>query len=579
MDNEQSQKMRGEENLRFWVSRRRLVLELVIAALSGVLLALAFPPAAAAGIAWIALIPLLLLPVPRVLWRRLLIGYVFGAAHFIPSLWWLNEIGFGAGVLLATACAVFPMLWYLLLGSLAYHLPGLRPPRRTELQTPQHIFRAKSLAVACSGLLLASGWCGLEWIRSWLFTGFPWNQAGISQWRHTMLLKLSSVTGVYGISFLIIFTNFGLGWMLVSWINKFRKQRQRQFPWPPAVAIVVFLPVVVMTFIDRSLPPPDRYIRVAGIQGNLSQRREWTPGQLDEAIDVYEKLSLQAEASVQEPLDLIIWPETALPAAVQWNRKAAGMLRHLFTEIDAHFLIGSLDFRTDEMAGNGKGMNKTPPMTNSAILFSPDGERLDYYDKIHRVPFGEYVPFGEQLPWLVDMIGMGRALTPGAEYTVFNLPGGARGGVNICYEDVYPEISRAFVQRGANLLLTLTNDAWYAESAGSRQHMTHAVFRAAENRRPLFRSGNNSDTCLIQPSGKVQGLLYDPVSGSPFIRGYKIYEVPVWDNLPATFYTLYGDWFAKTCAAITLTTVTILTTLAFRRKYRKFTAVTESRGH
>lgn len=100
--------------------------------------------------------------------------------------------------------------------------------------------------------------------------------------------------------------------------------------------------------------------------------------------------------------------------------------------------------------------------------------------------------------------------------------------------------------------MTLTNDAWYAESAGPRQHLLHAVFRAVENGRPLFRSGNNSDTCLILPTGEITGLLCDPTTGSRFTRGWRIYEIPVWDNLGNTFYSLHGDVFARGCALVSL---------------------------
>jgi apolipoprotein N-acyltransferase len=181
------------------------------------------------------------------------------------------------------------------------------------------------------------------------------------------------------------------------------------------------------------------------------------------------------------------------------------------------------------------------------MLLDAETKVLDHYDKIHRVPFGEYVPFSRYLPWLVKWIGMGRDLTPGTEHTVFDLPKGVRAGVNICFEDAFAGISRAFVQRGANVLVTITNDAWYAESSGSRQHLLQAVFRAAETRRPLLRSGNNSDTCLIMPDGSITNLLCNPDTGNPFYRGAGVYDVPVWADPPTTFYTRHGDLFAILC--------------------------------
>ena len=173
---------------------------------------------------------------------------------------------------------------------------------------------------------------------------------------------------------------------------------------------------------------------------------------------------------------------------------------------------------------------------------------------------------------------MGRSLTPGSEYTVFALPQGVYAGTNICYEDVYAEISRAFVRRGANVLMTLTNDAWYAESSGSRQHMVHAVFRAVENRRPLFRAGNNSDTCLILPDGRVTGQLRDPATGSAFMRGARLYRVPVWREPGFTFYTRHGDLFAHSCALATLVLGLAVFGSWLRRKHTLLQRVSREAG-
>lgn len=538
-----------------------------LAMASGVLLSAAFPPIEAGGIAWVALIPLLLIPIPRVMWRRLVIGYAFGIAHFITSLWWLNEVGFGAGILLAVVCAVFPMVWYLFFAALANALPSLARRAGNAVEIPRLLVQARPLEVAWAALLIAAGWCSTEWIRSWIFTGFSWNQLGISQWRHAAVLKLTTLTGVYGISFLIVFSNIALVWLLLSWLARFKGRRRRGIPWPPAVAVVMFSPIFMLLMLESPLPAPDRYLEVAGIQGNLSQRRDPDPGQFDEALEVYERLSLEAAEEGGEGLDLIVWPETAIPAPLEWNERAAAMLARVLEEVQTHMLVGSLAYREDS-AGAAEMR-----MVNSALLLDPNAGVVDYYDKIHLVPFGEFVPFGKQMPWLVDMIGMGRGLLAGKEYTVLNLPKEARAGVNICYEDAYPEISRRFVQRGANLLFTLTNDAWYAESAGSKQHLTHAVFRAVENRRPLFRSGNNSDTCLILPSGKIEGLLYDSENETFFVRTHGLYSVPVWDELPTTLYTRFGDWFAKICALAFLGASAVLAVRTIRRKHENFQAI------
>jgi len=337
--------------------------------------------------------------------------------------------------------------------------------------------------------------------------------------------------------------------------------------------------VTLLTLRQRPATQPDDLLRVLAVQGNIPQCRKWTQEQLDESIQVYTSLSRDMARST-EP-DLIVWPETAIPAPLRYDKQYNQSMEELFRDVKTRMLIGTIDYRqaapvgTTSPVADGSG---TPDyqVFNSAFLLAPDGRIEESYDKIHTVPFGEYTPFERLFPWLTDIIGMGRSLTAGREFTLFELPHGARAGVNICYEDAFPEISRQFVLRGANVLMTLTNDAWYAESAGSRQHLIHAVFRAVENRRPLFRSGNNSDTCLILPSGRIVGQLYDTNTGSPFVRAARCYDVPVWKQQEYTFYTLHGDVFAKVCALAAMLIWVVLAQQRFREKRRLLQVITGS---
>jgi len=146
--------------------------------------------------------------------------------------------------------------------------------------------------------------------------------------------------------------------------------------------------------------------------------------------------------------------------------------------------------------------------------------------------------------------------------------------VNICFEDVFPEISRAFTLAGANILMTITNDSWYNQSAGSRQHLSHVIFRAVECRRPVLRSGNNSDTCLISPNGEILGLLRDHDRGSPFVAGTIRFEVPVYQHWGMTFYTRYGNVFAHLCVILTISALCALSLAWFSRKKRLLQIIT-----
>ncbi len=551
-------------NLRNRIGRGVFWVQTAVAMLSGALLALAFPPAEFSLLAWVALVPLLALPVPAGLWRRIWVGWLFGATHFVISLWWLNTIGFCAGVLLGLACAFFPLAWYLLTGALLRRMPGV-PATAPAVRQPCDLPPFQQ----CLWLLAAAAaWVALEWVRSWLFTGFSWNQLGISQWSYGTLLRLSAFTGVYGISFLIIAVNVALS---ASWVRIARLFLQpgggRGITWPMPLTMLLFAPVFFIVVLQQPPPLPDLTLRAGAVQGNIPQCRMFTQEQLDGSLKTYCDLSRMLAAGAKP--QLIVWPETAIPDYFDGEQYVRDRER-LFEQTGTPMLIGSVVCRP--AVKNPRPNVADDWLTfNSALLLDGSGRLRQSYSKTHPVPFGEYTPFARQLPWLERWIGMGRGLTAGKEFTVFNLPGNVRAGVMICYEDAFPGIAREFTLRGAELLVTITNDAWYAESAGARQHLIHAVFRAAENRRPLLRSGNNSDTCLIHPDGRIEqgtgnafllpyggttcqirpnGPIMDVRSGRRFVTGFNLYEIPVWHKPPLTWYARHGDIFAQSCAGL-----------------------------
>jgi apolipoprotein N-acyltransferase len=252
--------------------------------------------------------------------------------------------------------------------------------------------------------------------------------------------------------------------------------------------------------------------------------------------------------------------------------------RNTFLEqFNSLFLIGATHLR--KLSRN----DQEPRVFNCAFLidphadymktvFDPADHVIDYYDKIHRVPFGEFTPFGKYLPWLVELIGMGRDLTPGKAFHVFKLPHNARAGVNICFEDAFPYVSREFVRNGANILMTITNDSWYNRSCGAHQHTAHVVFRAVENRRPFLRCGSNSHSCLVSPNGRIHGMLRNDANNSDFIAATRFYNVPVKD-WGTTFYTRFGDVFARLNAIIALAALAWLLNGWIRLKKARLKAI------
>ncbi|NMA42381.1 MAG: apolipoprotein N-acyltransferase [Oligosphaeraceae bacterium] len=528
--------------------------------ISGLLLSACFPPLSWSFLVWLAFIPLLLIPPPSSWGLRLLVGYFWGYVHAASSLLWLNEVGFGAGWLLSLYCALYPMLWYFLFSAATWWLRQSPAPEYSGAGL-LYIHALPRTIFLC--FFAASSWCALEWLRSWLFTGFPWNQLGISQYQCVSLLQSAAYLGVYGLSFLIVFVNMSLSVEFCQALRRKLAQKGRRFTWHLLLCVLLFVPVLCwnmnakMEFNEES-----EQLMALVVQGDIPQCRNWTEQEFQQALQVYTGLTRE-EALLEPRPDLVVWPESAVPAAIDYPEYAES-LRQLQDFTQTPLLLGATNYRQDPVDPEEYNL------FNSAFLLDAKARVINYYDKIHPVPFGEYVPGSKYWPWLVELIGMGRDLSSGSKYTVFDMPKGAKAGVNICFEDVFPEISRRFTQRGANLLFTITNDSWYNQSAGSKQHLSHVVFRAVENRRPLLRSGSNSDTCMISPRGEILGIMRDPKSGSYFTRGAMRFALPVRDDWGETFYTRYGNLFAACCVIFTTLSCAALFGTWFNRKKKLF---------
>ena len=517
-----------------------------MAIIFGMILSAAFAPFEYSWLAWIGLIPIIHLTfLPN--HRSWSLGYAFGFGHFVSTFAWLKEVFILAPLGLAAVCAIFPAFWLFLSKCLMKNLQISPTHDLLPKNDPSVNIDVEFSAWKLSFLVFAISfiWCGMEWCRSWFLSGFPWNQLGISQWRNLFVLPLCRYTGVYGISFFIVLVNTIIYFSLYQW-KIARVERKLSIIWivPPTL-----LALISMWILQKPYENPSDHdtIKVAAIQGNIPQIRQWNSEQLDLALEVYTALTKQIVKD-RKP-DLVVWPETAIPASLIYNEQCLLELKNLFEEIKTPMIAGTISYRFPSDFDQSKEWPKT---FNSALLFNESGEVINSYDKIHLVPFGEYIPFEEYLPWLVEWIGMGRSLTEGREYTVIPFLNDAMIGINICFEDIFPEISSRMVLSGANLLLVITNDAWFRESSGSRQHLAHTVFRAVENFRPVLRNGNNSDTCLILPNGEVVDLLYDSENRNRFVRNARVYQVPIWSNPPVTFYSRYGNCFAVVCFVVTV---------------------------
>jgi apolipoprotein N-acyltransferase len=490
---------------------------------SGLLLTAAFPKIGLDGLAWAALVPLLwgLNGVrPGEAFRR---GIFFGIAHFLSLLYWLVPTMVIYGHLPAYLSIAILFLFAAIL-SLVFVAPlayGFALAGRTP---------ARAL------LLFPVFWVAADFLRSFLFTGFPWELIGYSQYRRLHLVQILDIFGVYGLSGLIAFTNAALllGCLAATgkpWCGKPVGGRFAFAGIAAATALIgltwIYGEIRIAQIDQLAADAPKA--RVAVIQGNIEQSQKWEPAFQKAAIEKYLRLSLSTRADRPE---LIVWPESAAPFYFLAEVPPTRMVMQGIAEAATHFLIGAPAF---EVRG------EKADYYNSAYLVGPRTEVLGRYDKAHLVPYGEYTPFKEYLPFLgkiVEHVGDFKAGETGKTLEWL----GRKLGIQICYEIIFPELAREQVRNGACLLITITNDAWYGKTAGPYQHFSLAVLRAVENRRVLARSANTGISGFIDPVGRLLDL-------TPLME-----EVVIVRELPLleirTLYTRFGDVFAGACLLI-----------------------------
>jgi apolipoprotein N-acyltransferase len=504
-----------------------------LAAASGLLLAAAFPTANISLLAWVALVPLLLAvrdqPVKNAFWLGGLMGIVFfaGTVH-----WVTNSVHFYGGIpiipaslttlLLCAYLALYPALF-----SGAAALLGRNHPS---------LFCIASPAI----------WTALELARTHVFSGFPWALIGYSQYRSLPLIQISDITGVYGVSFLIVLVNTA--------IAEFIKDRKQYRVIIIAALIMAF--VVGYGFARLNSPEGPGTITISVIQGNIEQDKKWDPTYQAETIAVYEGLS--REALKQRP-DLVIWPETATPFYFNGNNPAdraqSSDLTHFVKSCNVPLLFGSPTYQVKSL--------RTVALHNSAFLLSGEGKILDQYNKMHLVPFGEYVPLKSVLFFIEKMVQAIGDFEPGEHYAVMTVPAGptprrdVKLSTVICYEIIFPDLVRKFVDHGAEVLTTITNDAWFGRTAAPHQHFSMAVFRAVENRVPLARAANTGISGFIDAKGHI--LIASDIFKEAYLTKTLV------PGSTKTFYTRFGDLFSYACVFFSIVLLAIIPKKSGRR--------------
>ncbi len=497
-------------------------ISIFLSAVSGILLTASFPRTGWFWLAWIALLPLLYAVKDLPKNESFRLGLVTGLVHYLTLIYWLvhTMMTYGYLPLYLSIIILLLLSFYLALyiAVFAAALPVL-------CSTP-----AKLLFIA--PLL----WVSLEYIRSFLLSGFPWELLGYSQYRWLEIIQVSDITGVYGVTFLILFSNTAilLSFLYVSSETWQKRSVTKKLAAGSMSALVL---IAVLSFFYgmwriqsiNEIISTSASSRIAIVQGNIKQNEKWDDAFRISTTQKYIELSGQLKNDTSE---LVVWPETATPFYFLYDPALSRMVLDGIKETGAYFLIGSPSFVRNE---------RSMEYYNSAYLISPDGTINGKYDKAHLVPFGEYVPLRSWLPFIGKLVeGVGDFM-PGPKGSVLQWQD-ARLGILICYEMIFPELSRAMVNNGALLLINITNDAWYGISSAPYQHFSMAVFRAVENKRSLIRSANTGVSGFIDPTGRIisqTDIFHDAVMTK---------TVPVVNEI--SFYTRYGDIFALCCSIV-----------------------------
>ena len=534
-------------SLKFWAA----------AALSAALLELPFPlagplPATRSVFAWFALAPLLWAILrlegagqSRPVRRGFFLGYLAGFLWYLGNCYWIRDTMALYGGLPAIV-PVLLLIGYSLVLGLYFGIFGLAVALvRQSTGSPR-------LALAAAPVF----WAGLELAASRV-TSVPWDQLGYSQVDNALVNQLAPFTGVYGISFVLVAVNALLAGALVLDRCPQRPFWQSARPWGIAG---VFLMVVGACGIFLSPPRPAPTATAMLVQPNLDvgDLSRWDgPGEWDRHMAQFASLAGQqckryiagipetdapsgeipCPASPTRP-DLVVWPES--PAPFEENdppfRHSLASIAHT---VGAPLIVGNIGWSFDTATQDWNYFN-------SALVVGRDGERVGRYDKIHLVPFGEYVPFAKLLTFARKLTGRVSKFTRGDERKVFHLAtadGQVHGyGVFICYESVFADEIRQFSQLGAEVLVNISDDGWYGDTSAPWQHLNMVRMRAIENRRWILRDTNNGVTAVLDPDGRVrQSIPRHQVDALPAQFGF---------GDEVTFYTAHGDVVGALCAIL-----------------------------
>jgi apolipoprotein N-acyltransferase len=475
-------------------------------------LGLAFPRTDWDGASWIALVPLLIVVLgarPRTAFAW---GWLYGTVFFLMLLRWLNftfqtfstiprPLTWGPTLLLSMWCG----LYIAAVSGLVAWLARRRSP---------------AWALATAPFL----WVGAEWLRGHLLGGFPWGTLGYSQHLRLPVIQIAELGGVHAVSLVVVAVNAAVAGAFV-------------LGWRSALTGLALGGVLLGATLGfgvwrlREAVPPGQ-VSVSIMQPSIEQPLKFDPDFGTVVLKIYQELTRQAGA---ERPDLIVWPETAAPTVLRRDPGLLQMLTTMSREMRVPLLVGSIDVLDDAPRR----------FTNTAFLVTDRGI-VGRYDKIHLVPFGEYVPLSRVIGFVRGWADFIADLEPGSRTAVFPGPP-APFGVVICYEGIFPDLFREFVNNGARMMVNMTNDGWFGRTSGPGQHLAMYPFRAVEHRIAIVRAANTGISAFIAPTGQIVRRL--PL----YSRGVITDRVPLRQG--RTLFGRLGDWVAWVSLAVAAVSV------------------------
>ncbi len=530
----------------FWRRHSQGLAALAVFLITGLLTVLSFPPLEVPPVAYA-------FAAPAIVWAyrrppiRLYALSVLGSqvVAWTILLGWLHNVSWLA-LLLGPVVGLWVGSWFMAVRWVAPRIPG--NPLLIRL---------------CAVLGLAGCWVLVEWSRTWLLSGFPWLPLAASQWQRPAILQIAAFTGAGGISFVLIAMNIGFAAYAhrLCFEGATGLHRRSQEFFATMFLLLVCLSIHVQETFNRGLynVPLGRF---AIVQPDVPQEVKWDPARGPGILNILERVTLSV---AERKPDLILWPEAVTPWAVRGDESVRTWTESLVRRADVPLILGSIAVERD-------GPEET--WYNGAFMVDPDeGLREGYYAKRHLVPFGEFVPFRPLLGWIDKFVPIGGDFQPGTSTAPFIVSTRNQTFIAaplICYEDIFPQLARASVRTGADVLLVLTNNGWFGEGGAAYQHASHSVLRAIETRRPVIRAGNAGWSGWIDEFGSVpaglkqvtrlnsDGTTREVVSiqpneeGSIYFRGATTIDVTRdarWIG-KESFYVTHGDWFVLLCAAL-----------------------------